>query len=207
MLTEENVLTQEDSFFETPEIQVPRTPPDAHRAKITGVTLARLNNDKQTAVIEIGVVSQDVPTLEDKLSIFVPKGYEEGVSQGSRFDPTSLPEEEGNKQQSSYRYGFSNSDKTATMQLLVTNADSVARRAGRNPIELELKRNPATLEEYVENIGKMLTGLDVIMIRREKGGDDAAFAHRLVVKDILAADEYERNPKRFKRYVLAWDGQ
>lgn len=190
-----------DDFFDTPSIEVPKTPPDAHRATITAVTLKRLNNDKETAVIVVGLLSRDVPTLETSLDVFVPKGYEENIALGSGFDPSTLPEEEGNKQQTSFRMGIANSDKTATMQRLY----AIARGAGRDPNELGLERKPQTIDAYAENYNKLLQGLEVIFLRRERGGDDPAFSHQLQVRDVLPADEYERNQKRFKKYQLAWE--
>src|SRR6185369_9988021 len=95
--TEPEVLEGADDFFDTPAIEVPKTAPDAHRATITEVTLRRLNNDKETAVISIGLVSRDVPTLETSLDVFVPKVWEQNIGLGGAFDAATLPEEEGNK--------------------------------------------------------------------------------------------------------------
>lgn len=190
--------------FETPEIAVPKTPPDAHRAVVTSVSGKHLSNDKQTAVISVNMTSRDVPTLETSLDIFVPKGFEENIALGSKFDPTTLPDEEGNKQQTSFRMGIANSDKTATLQRLVFNTDSIARKAGRDPIELGLTR-ATNFDGYVENLNKMLSGVEVIFLRRERGGDDPAFSHQLQVRDVLPADTYEMNPKRFAKYVCAWE--
>lgn len=204
---------QEQDFFSTPELTVPKTPPDAHRGVVTSVTSKILNNDKQTAVISVNLVSQNVPTLETSMDIFLPKMFEENIGAGSKFDVLSMPEEEGNKQQTNYRMGIANSDKTATLQLLVFNKDSVARAANRDPVDLDLKKNPQNLDEYTENLNKMLQGVECIFLRRERGGDNPAFAHQLQVREILPADEFEKNPKRFKPYneatkkgyVLAWE--
>jgi hypothetical protein len=202
---QENEMT--DSFFDTPAIEVPASPPDAHRAVITSVTTRHLNNDKQTAIISIGLTSRDVPTLETALDIFVPKGYEENIALGSKFDVSALPEVEGDKQQTSFRLGIANSEKTAALQRYVFNTNSIARRAGRDPIELGLNPRPKTLDEYVDNINKMLQGVEVIFLRRERGGDDPAFKHQLSVRDIVSSDEFETNPKRFRKYQLAWNNE
>lgn len=201
---EEQVIEQTgEDFFQTPEIQVPAAPPDAHRAVITSVTSKHLNNDKQTAVISVNLTSRDVPTLETSLDIFVPKVYEENIGLGAKFDPSSLPEEEGNKQQTSFRMGIANSEKTATMQKLY----AIAKEAGRDPGELGCKRNPSNLDEYVDNYNKLLQGVEVVMLRRERGGDDPAFKHQLNVRDIVSSSEPETNPKRFKKYQKAWEQQ
>ena len=201
--TDEVEVTGTDDFFDTPAIEVPKTPPDAHRATITAVTLKRLNNDKETAVIVVSLVSRDVPTLETSLDVFVPKVWVENIGLGGAFDAATLPEEEGNKQQTSYRMGIGNSERTATMQRLY----KIARDAGKDPIELGLDRKPQSLEAYVENYNKLLQGIDVIFLRRERGGDDPAFSHQLQVRDVLSATEAETNPKRFRKYQCAWQEQ
>lgn len=197
-------VTGED-FFSTPEIAVPATPPDAHRAVVTSVTSKHLNNDKQTLVISVNLTSRDVPTIETSLDIFVPKMYEENIALGAKFDPSTLPAEQGNNQAFSYKLGIANSERTAALQRYVFNPDSIARKAGRDPIDLGLIRNPQTVDEYVGNLNKMLEGVECIMLRRERGGDDPAFAHQLQVRDLVPADEAETNPKRFKKYVKAWE--
>lgn len=191
----------DDNVFSTPELTVPPTPADAHQGTITSVSLRHLENEKRTAIISIGLTSRNVP-LETSLDVFVPKWYEEnGFEPG--FNPKDLPEEEGNKQQTSYRMGFANSDKTATIQRLVTNPDSIARKAGRDPLQLGITK-PHSLEEYVANLEKMLVGVECIFLRRPRGGDEVAFKNQLRCADIIGADEFELNPKRLKRYVLAW---
>lgn len=203
MQTDEEVVQQDgagEDFFDTPALEVPKTPPDAHRATVTSVTSKTLNNDKQTAVLSVNLRSIDLPTLETSLDIFIPKGFEENIGNPA-FNPSELPEEEGNKQQTSFRMGIANSEKTATLQRLY----AIARKAGRDPVELGLKRKPTGLAEYTENYNLLLQGLEVIMLRRERGGDDPAFSHQLQVRDVVASDEYEQNPKRFKRYQLAWE--
>ena len=88
---DEMVEQQQDDFFQTPELVVPASAPDAHRAVVTSVTSKVLNNDKQTCVISINLRSLDLPTLETSLDIFVPKGYEEGIALGAAFNPSELP--------------------------------------------------------------------------------------------------------------------
>ncbi len=215
-----NQIDQLDDVFDTPMLEVPATAPEVHRGTVTGVTLRRLNNEKQTSIISIGLVSRDVPTLEKSMDIFVPKLWEESIADLSGFKASELPSEKGNNQKFSYQAGISNSDRTARLQRYVFNKettatnskgkefqvkDSIARAAGRNPIELGLTK-PTTLEEYTENVNKMLQGLDVLFTMKERGGDDPAFSHQLNVQDLFSPDEYELNPKKFKSYAPAWGG-
>lgn len=208
-----------DDVFETPSIEVPATEPEVHQGVVTGVTLRRLNNEKQTSIISIGLVSKNVPTLEKSLDIFVPKLWEESIADLSHFKASDLPSEKGNNQKFSYQSSIANSDRTARLQRYVFNRagtatnskgkefqiqDSIARKAGRNPVELGLTA-ATDLETYTENLNKMLQGLDVLFTMRERGGDDPAFAHQLNVQDIFSADEYDLNPKKFKNYKPAWN--
>jgi hypothetical protein len=202
-----------EDFFSTPALETPPSVPEAHRAMITGVVPGAINDS--WSKITVGLVSRDVPTIDQKFEILLPKAYTDSIGSGKAFDPKTLPA----NAQTSYRLGVANSDYTATLQVLVSNIagtypksdgktitvqDSIARAAGRDARELGLSR-PTNYESYVEGLEKMLSGLEVIMLLREKGGDDPAFAHRLIAKEIVSADEYDRNPKRFKKYQLAWE--
>ncbi len=217
-MTEDVQQVMSEDVFDTPVIEVPATPPEVHRGTVTAVTLRRLNNEKQTSIISIGLVSRDVPTLEKSLDIFVPKLWEESIADLSGFKASELPSEKGNNQKFSYQSSIANSDRTARLQRYVFNRestatnskgkeftiqDSIARKAGRNPIELGLTA-ATDLETYTENVNKMLQGLDVLFTMKERGGDDPAFSHQLNVQDIFSPDEYDTNPKKFRNYAPAW---
>lgn len=195
-----------ESFFETPIIEVPPSVPQAHRAVITAVNLKTIATRDDAPVIEVAIVSRDIATLEDKIGIFIPKAYAENIALGSKFDVSSLSEgaDFWSQMQTMFRRNVANSDKTATLQKLVFNPDSVARKAERDPVELGLNPRPKTLEEYVENISKMLVGVECIVKFRERGGDDPAFQHQLQAKEILPATDYETNSKAYKKYQIAW---
>jgi len=201
----------DNDFFATPSLEVVATPPEAHRAVITSVTLNRISSREDWPVIEINLTSRDVPTLEQRYSVFLPKAFDDAaVAAGKKFDPKTLPElangDFWSKQQTMFTRNVANSDATAALQKLVFNSDSVSRHAGKDPVAEGLVR-ATTVEEYVGNIAKMLNGVECIMLLRERGGDDPAFKHQLQVKDILASDEFERNPKRFAKYVVKWEQQ
>lgn len=192
------VDTGED-FFSTPELVVPPSPPEAHRAVITSVTATTLNNEKQSTKISINLTSRDVPTVERSLDIWIPKAYKEVIGSPT-FDPTTLAAEPGNNQQASYRMGFANSDKKATLQQLVFNPDSVARQAGRDPREVGVKTvKPGDLATYVENLNKMLQNVDVVVVMAERGGEPP-YNHTMEIKSILSIDTIETNPKRLLKY-------
>ncbi len=200
----EHADTVNEDVFNLPTLDAPPSEPDAHRAVITGVTFGRVNNEKQTGMIEIGLVSRDVPTLDQKLTIWVSPALEPAVL--GQVDPKTLAP----NLQTSYRISFGDKSGRAQLQRFVFNKDSIAAKAGRNASELGLKR-ATTIEEFASNINEMLQGLEVIMIRGERGGDNEAFKHNLEPKDILPGDEYETNQKRFTkkdgtpRYRLAWE--
>jgi hypothetical protein len=201
-------------FFSLPTLEVPKTPADAHRAKIDAVT-ARYGKEKGTPGVQITLTSLDVPTITQNMTIWLSKEFADALETGAKFDPSVLTP----GQQTSYRINVANSDYNAILQELVFNAagsvvlgngkqrivkDSVAVAAGRTPASLGL-RPARNFDEYVENINKMLQGLEVIMKRGERGGDDPAFSHNLEPKKILSADAYETNPRAFRGLVLAWN--
>jgi|ERR1700690_755955 len=220
MLTEEqdvmsNTETQAFEMFETPEFEVPSVKPQIHHAQITDVTSGH-SKTKETPYLQIGIVSTDVPTLDQRktnLTIWLPKSWEEHIGDSS-FKRDMLPESE----QASYIRNIANGDKTATLQKYIFNAegvavnskgkefkvqDSIARKAGRRIEEMRLPK-AVDLESYAANINKMLQGLDVVIIMKEQGGDDPAFAHNLETKDMFSPDELDLNPKKFKNYEPAW---
>lgn len=209
----EAATNEAESFFDAPAIEVPPAVPEAHRATVTSVE-GKVINDNWVKV-QVNIVSRDVPTVERSMEILIPKAYTDSFASGAKFDPTTLP----SNAQTSYRIGTSNSDYTATLQTLVFNVagartnsagkqitvkDSVARQCGRSLSDLGISK-PRSFEDYVDAINKMLQGLEVIALLKERGGNDPAFSHRLEVKEILAADAYDTNPKKFRNYQLAWE--
>lgn len=189
--------TQVDEVFGGTAIPVPPFQPDAHRVTITAVGSGH-SSDKGTPFIEIFWRSIDVPTLERTTKVWIPREYEE-AGFPARFDTKTMAE----GQQISYRLGIRSSDNSATLQILVENPDSIAKQAGRDPVELGLKR-ATTLEEYADNLNKMLQGIDCIITRKARGGDDPAFANTPEVKRWFPIDIAERRPKVLKGLQLAW---
>jgi len=196
-VADEQIVTDDD-VFATSELEVPPAIPDAHRGTIEGVELKRYENEKQTVSIVVNLRSQDVPTLDSSLEIFLPKGFVENI----HVDASSLPEEEGNKQQSSFRIGVANSDGTATLQEL----RALAKEQGRTAGQVGITKKAETIEEFVDNHSKLLTGLEVIFLRRPDGGDDPRFKNRLRVKSVVSISQLN-NPKAFKKYQKAWEQQ
>lgn len=210
----EDVQVAGEDFFSTPEIEVPSSPPDAHRATVTSVTLKLIESRENWPVVEIGLLSRDLPTLEDKIAVFIPKDFnDKAVALGKKFNPSTLPQAtpSGQKsanfwgdQQTMFQRNIANGDKSASLQQFVYNPDSVARKAGKDPVAEGLVK-PTTLEQYVENLAKMLVGVECIMTRKERGGDDPAFKHQMQAQRLYPSDYYETNPKAFRKLVLAWE--
>jgi hypothetical protein len=190
---EVNQLEDQDVFY-TPPLDAPPSEPEAHRAVVVSVTGKNLNNDKQTALVEITLQSRDVPTRTEVLNVWLPKEFELTGIGNPRFDPKTLAE----GQQISYRLGIAAKDGKATLQMLAT----IAKEAGRSSQGL---KTPTNLTEYAENYNTLAQGIELVMLLRERGGDNPAFAHRLEPKGIVSATEIETNPKRFKNYVRKWE--
>lgn len=186
-----------DDVFATSELPVPPAIPDAHQCVINGVTLETFESG--ATAIKIALASLNVPTLDTEMLIFLPKGFVEDIY----VDAHTLPEEEGNKQQTSYRIGIANGDKNATLQQL----RDIAYKAGRTPAAVGAVR-ARNLEEFVDNHNKLLTGVQAVFFRRADDGENAdpRFKNRLRVKGILPPDS-AYNPKQLKRYVKMWEQQ
>lgn len=185
-------------IFAVQEIAPPPFVPDAHQVIITSVESGH-SADKGTPYVQINWRSKDVPTLESNTRLYFAKEFEDsGFS--ATFDPKTLSP----GHQIWFRGTVASKDKTATLQRLVFNEDSVARKAGRDPVELGLKI-ATTLEGYTSNLNEMLQGVDAFIIRKARGGDDPAFANQAEVKRFLPYDAYENNPKLFKNLVLQWE--
>lgn len=196
----------DDDVFATAELPVPPAIPDAHRATIEGVELKRYDNEKGTVSVVVNLRSLDVPTLETNYEVFLPKGFAENTD----VNPTELPEEEGNKQQSSYRIGVSNSDGTASLQQL----RALAKESGRTAAAVGITKKYTNIDEFADNHSKLLSGLEVVFFRRPDGGDDPRFKNRLKVKGIVSIAELN-NAKSFlykakkgkANYSRAWEQQ
>lgn len=191
-------IVGDDDVFATSELEVPPAIPDAHRATIEGVELKRYDNEKGTTSLVVNLRSLDNAALETQYEIFLPKGFAEDIN----VDAASLPEEEGNKQQSSFRIGVANSDGTASLQEL----RKLAKEAGRTAGAVGITKKAENIEEFADNHSKLLTGLEVIFLRRPDGGDDPRFKNRLKVKSIVSLQELNK-PKAFKKYAKAWEQQ
>lgn len=189
--------TNPDDVFATSELPVPPAVPDAHQGVINGVTLETFESG--SSAIKISLSSKNVPTLDTEMMVFLPKGFVEDIY----VDAATLPEEEGNKQQTSYRIGVANSDKTAVLQQL----RDIAYKAGRTPANLGLKR-ATTIEEFVDNHNQLLAGVECVFARRPDTGEgaDPRFKNVLRVRTILAP-EAAYNPKQLKKYVKMWEQQ
>ena len=192
-----------DDPFATSELPVPPAQPDAHRGRITGVTLETFESG--SSAVKVSLQSTDVPTLETNMMVFLPRAFVEDIA----VDATHLPEEEGNKQQTSFRIGVANSDGTATLQELrkLCKDEQGNWLPGRTPTELGLTK-ATDIASFVENHNKMLSGLDVIFYRKPDAGEgvDPRFKNQLRVRGIVAVSNAD-NPKFLKKgnYLKLWE--
>lgn len=210
MLDEEvvdQVVTDESDIYDTGSVPVPPAEADAHQATIEGVT--KVTFDSGSTAIEIALRSADVPNLEMQLRVFPPKAFVEDI-----FCPKTDLDEGALFQ---YRTSIQNDDHSALLQTLAFNKagesrnekdkveakwdDSVARKNGRTAAGLGLVK-PTNFDEYVGNLSKLLTGLEVVIVRRPGKGE---YKSRLEVKTIYARDVIENPGKKFKNISrLMW---
>ena len=127
------------------------------------------------------------------LEVEIPQHWEHSLAQGSQFDPLTLPENETDRQQTTFRKNIGNRKNDAWLQRLIFNEGSVARSFGQNPKELEIILRPQNIEEYVKNLSTMIIGSECVILRR--CGD---------IWDILPEGMFGEDEDRFKSYRKAW---
>ena len=191
--TETSFLTADDIYATTP-LPVPPAIPDAHRATITFVEARHYDNEKGTVSLVVHLTSLDVPSLQTEFQIFLPKLFAENI----KVDPNTLPDEIGNKQRTTYRMHVASADGRATLQKLLKLADD----AGRTVYSVGITRRSTNIDEYAENLSKLLIGLEVVFYREPD--KDGEFTHRLRVRGIMPIDTVSK-PKLLKKYQKAWE--
>jgi hypothetical protein len=191
----EVLLTVDDIFAVNP-LPVPPAIPDAHRGVINDVAAEHYDNAKGTVSFIVSLTSLDVPSLETKYEIFLPKMFAENI----KVDPNTLPDEPGNKQRTVYRMHVASADGRATLQKL----RKLAADAGRTAYGVGITQPAANIDEYAENMSKLLTGLEVVFFRSPDDNPD--YANRLRVKGIMPIDTVYKT-KFLKKYQKAWQQQ
>jgi hypothetical protein len=177
-----------DEVFPTDPLPLPPAIPDAHRAAITGVEVRRYENEKGTVSLVVHLISLDIPTLATEFEIFLPKLFVEDI----KVDPTTLPDEDGNKQRTVYRMHVASEDGRATLQRL----RKLAADAHRTIEGVGITQPSTDIETFAENHSKLLTGLECVFYRAtDSNGDNSEFANRLRVKGILPYDAVNKPPK------------
>lgn len=199
-MTEETIVSAneaaglQDDILSTPELAAPKAEPDAHVGVINGVTIERFDNEKQSVALKFSLTSRNVPTLDQEYSLFLPKQFAENIN----VDPTTLPAEEGNNQKQQYAIGIANDTKDATLQVL----RRIAYEQGRS---LQGMQRPTNLEEFVDVLNALLSGVEVVFVRRpDKKADDPRFRNRLRVQGFYAPSVVN-NPKMLKNYRKMWE--
>lgn|SRR6185369_2864204 len=184
-------VVEVDDVFDTGSIPVPPADPDAHLGTIEGVT--QVTFDSGSVAIDIGLKASDTPGLDTQKRLFIPKAFVEDIF----CDKASLPEIKGNNQKFLYRTAIANDDGTADIQELL----KIAKENGRTSSSLGLKK-AENFDDYVTNLAAMLTGIEVVFVRRP-GKDD--FKTRLEVKKVYARSVLDNPGKKFRDVRLAWE--
>lgn len=189
----------------TPEVKQERPKPQAHKGQITTVEFVIGENQRTGEAsyrMEIDLLSEHTADVK-KLMIFFPRTFaEEFVAvQSGELSPTDFPQEEGNKQRTSYAMNISNSDGTSTLQRL----RKVAAESERVSTE-----KPTSIEEFVELHGELLRDLPVIFTMSvDNKPDDPTFKNVLKVRNILtSATEFDTKViARLKKrgFVIMWE--
>lgn len=190
MVDQEVEYVAQDDIFDVGAVEVPPADADAHRGTVEGVE--KVVFDSGATAIQINLKSLDVPNLDTTMRIFPPKAFVEDIY----VDKASLPSEEGNNQLFQFRSSIANKDNTATLQELQT----IAKEAGRDGRSLGLSK-PENFDGYVANLNSLLTGIEVVFVRRPGKGD---YKTRLEVKRFYPTSVIEDPGKKFKRVRCRW---
>lgn len=180
-------------FPDTPELEVPVPDPQAHRGTIEGVS--RRDADTGTVGIQVDLKSIDTG-LTDNLTIWLPKVFSDDIHVNP-LDISDVPAP-GKKQSPKERYGqvVHNKKNNAELDKLL----AIAAEADRVPAGV-----PADLDEYVAMLNELLTGVQVVFVRRVERNSDPQFADKLKVQrieSITTADNDKFYRKGFRKMWL-----
>lgn len=196
--------TVQSDVLDTPELKAPAQVADKHRARVTSFKYEVLQNKetgKQTPVFRLNLHSLD-REFDTQYSMWVPRGFAADI----HVDPNTLPEEEGNKQRTSYSISISNARKTADLQKLRQYAQEQGNFVTPDSVEAVLgegRTAPSTIEEYAAILNKQLTGIEVVFYRKPQTSDDPRYDGRLEVKGVTSIDVVN-DPAKLKAYRAAW---
>lgn len=172
-------LDPDADFFTTATVAVPPAVPDAHFGTIEAVYLTPIENEAWPAQFVIKVKSTNDPSLEAEYKMILPKAFYENPL----VDANDLG---GESQATSFRIAVSNSDGTAVLQKL----RGLAKTLGRTSQTVEgLTKNPATIEEFVNNHALLFTGLEIAFYRNVNSKAEPAFRNKLEVKGIMSRED------------------
>ncbi len=204
-MTEETQATEEavaqDHFapgdgIETPEIRVPIPDPQAHRGQITTMGLETFPSG--TTSMFFNLLSAE-NGREDKFQVWLPRDWVEDITIGGTNDPRNLPEEDKNRQFSSYVRNIYNSSGTAVFQVL----RQIAAKAGRAlPDDTE---RPATLDEFYAQMEAIIPGIDVVYTLAAEKNAEPQYAHILKVRGVFDPEDVIGNPKKLKKFDKLWE--
>lgn len=180
---------------------------DAHEGEILSVTLTEAGTGTKGLEIQTKSLNTGIDNRGFLLTIWGPQDLfnpdAECWAEG-RFDNTKLPATPppGKKQSQAQAYArnFFNSKKTGTVQLAI----EAAREEGRSVATLGLS-TPTTPEEYVANLGAVLTGTRVIVVRKPEKNDDPKFDGQLKVSALYPASYATSQPGIFAKLRRMWE--
>jgi hypothetical protein len=201
---------EEDAFavFGGEELKVEARRPDAHKGSIIAVTQYEAPNTGSKAV-QVHLQSNDTGG-QDEYTIWVPKPFAENTGAFLRRelgiedlsagtpDPDRPGKLKGNER-GQYGAAIKNSAGDASIQVLL----SIASKSGRRPTAgLKIE----TFEEYVEELNKLLEGVEVVYTRRPQVTEEnpRGFLH---VTRVLFPEDVESNPKLIPagKYLRHWE--
>lgn len=196
-----------DLFPDTPAPEKPAPKPQAHRARITGVTLE--SNAEGTKWLKFSYQSLENGS-DDALTVFPPVAYVNNpmVDPATLSTETPINPETGRPRMSErqkYAQSVRNSGKTKTDGTKIPGdgtIETIMRFAKEQGHAVPLAQTPRTFEKVAEYLNALCTGTEVVALLRAQGGD-GEFSDRLRTSrfvDFTYADQ----PKSLKGYVKLW---
>lgn len=212
----------DDGGFPTPEIKPPSGTPDAFQGRIAAVTSKTSDNDYTFMIVHLE--SDVTPGVDHQKNYFPPQAFvryfdrtmeclkskpqgkiEELVDENGTYlypkektadpDTGKLP---FNSEYDKFATTVANNAGTSEFESL----RAIAKKQGRTFGSQGISTDWGTWDDFVAAYNELLTGVEVVFVRRPKGGGDPRFAGRLQVSAIYGPEVWDESPaKVLKNYV------
>jgi len=212
-------------FPDTPAPDRPVPAPQAHRARITGVT-AETSKEGETRFLKVSYQSLET-AADDSLMIFPPQAYVDNplIDASALSTETPVNPNTGRNQMSDrqkYANSVRNSGKVAKEGSIIGHStlpsdgtalgdgtiETIARFAKEQGHTVSTATTPRTFDQLAAYLNQLVTGTEVVALLRPQGGD-GEFADRLRTQRFVSQEFAENvlktyNPQNGRGYRRLW---